>query len=198
MKQENTKEITLLPEEESAIKNSVTAVIETPKDMEKAVNTLSILNKTMDRLTEDKEKLTKPINTLLKEIRGRYKPFEEQLEDTIGILRKKITAYQTAAKKKADDEALKIAGRVGEGKGKLKIETAVKKIDEIDTPDAVVSSDQGTAKFVTVKKFEVVDLSQIPIEYHVADEVAIRKAMKEGKELPGVRYWEEESVRNFR
>lgn len=157
---------------------------------------LSQLNKFSDNLTIEKEKLTKPINTALKEIRSRYKPVELMLEEGIVCLKKKMGQYQTVMLKAQQEAEAKIAKRVENGT--LKVETAIKKIGEIDAPEAKVATDDGSVSFRAVRKFEVVDISLIPIEYHLADEVAIRKAMLANIELPGVRYYEEQQITNRR
>lgn len=168
------------------------------KSMEEAVELLSKANKGLDLITAEKEKITKPLNEALKAERGRWKPMETVLESAVSILRKGISAYQTEAKRKADEETARLAERVGEGKGKLKAETAIRKMGEIDTPAARVATTSGSLKFRTEKKFEVEDMSKLPLEYHLPDETAIRKAMKEGTELAGVRYYTEEVPINSR
>jgi phosphoribosylaminoimidazole carboxylase (NCAIR synthetase) len=172
--------------------------IKTPDDMAKATEMLSKLNKVSDALTAEKERVTKPLLEALKAERSRWKPAEVMYENAVAFIRRKMTEYQTAAKKKADAEALKIAERVGDGKGKLKIETAVRKIGEIDTPAKAVTTGAGMVKFKTVKKFEVLDKTIMPFEFLVPDEVAIRKAMLAGHEIKGVRYYEEEVPLNYR
>lgn len=193
-----TKEITLTKEETVAIQLAEKLAINTPDQMVAATRNLSVLNQTLDRLTEDKELLTKPINLLLKEIRGRYKPFEDKLEEAIAAVRKSMITYQTEQKRLAKIEEDKIIARIGEGKGKLKVETAIKKMEAVDKPDQKVSTDEGLVKFKTVKKFEVTDVSKLPVEFLLANEVAIRKAMTEGKEISGVRYFTEEVPFNTR
>ena len=193
-----TKEITLTKEETSAIQLAEKLAISTPEQMIDATRNLSILNQTLDRLTEDKELLTKPINLLLKEIRGRYKPFEDKLEEAIAAVRKSMITYQTEQKRLAKIEEDKIINRIGEGKGKLKVETAIKKMEAVEKPDQKVSTDEGLVKFKTVKKFEVTYVSKLPVEFLLPNEVAIRKAMTEGKEITGVRYFTEEVPFNTR
>ena len=168
------------------------------QSMAEATELLSKANKGLDLITEEKEKITKPLNEALKAERARWKPMETVLESAVSILRKGITAYQTEAKRKADLEAAKLAERVGEGRGKLKAETAIRKMGEIEGPQAKVETASGSLKFRTEKKFEVVDMSKLPVEYLLPDEPAIRKAMKEGIELPGVRYYTEEVPINSR
>lgn len=181
-----------------AVKKAEALVIESDDDLKGATELLSNLNKGLDRATEEKEKVTKPLNEALKAERARWKPFETMCEAAIDIVRKKMTAYQTEKTRHAQEEAARIAERVGEGKGKLKAETAVRKMEEIEQPLLNVSSKAGMVDFIDVKCFEVEDITKLPIDYIVADEVKIRAAMKAGQELPGVKYWVEQRPRNFR
>lgn len=194
------KEITVIEKSLTpVIKQAEELKITNSEELKASVELLTTLNQWNDRVTEDKEKLTKPLNATLKEIRGRYKPLEEQLETAITSVRSQMTSYQTQALKDRQDAEMKIAERVGEGKGHLKIETAVKQIEGLEAVESsVVGVDDGAVAFVEVKKFEVVDLSLLPLEYHLSNESKIRFVMKEGTELPGVRYWTEQSPRNFR
>jgi hypothetical protein len=167
-------------------------------DMKEATAMLSDLNKQRDRVTEEKEKVTKPLNQALKAERARWKPLEDVLEGAIDALRRRMTSYQTQAKAEADAKADRIAARVGEGKGKLAPETAMRKLDEIEKPEEAVSTDAGQVKFRTVEKFEVIEISKLPWEYLTPNETKIREAMKAGLKLPGVRYYTEEVPMNFR
>lgn len=142
----------------------------------------------------DKEKLTKPLKQVVKDITAKYAPFENELDNALLIITNKMSTYQTAELKRAQEEEEKIAARVGEGKGKFKMETAVSKIEEIDKPDSKV----GNTKFRTDKKFEVMDITLVPYEFVLPNEVAIRKAMIEGVEVAGVRYYEVQTPVNTR
>ena len=197
IKSVESKEIVLTKEETKAIAFSMKD-IENADDMSEAVRVLSILNKKADALEADKQELTKPINDVLKRIRAKYKPFEEKLEDAIGLIRTKMSKYQTTQKKLAEAKEDKIISRIGEGKGKLKPETAMAKLEDVAKPENKVSTDEGMVKFKTVKKFIVVDVTKLPKEFILPNEVAIRKAMNEGKELAGVEYSTEEVPVNSR
>lgn len=166
--------------------------------MSKATEFLSELNAHNDRIKETKEKVTKPLNEALKEERARWKPAETILTVAIATMRRKIGLFQTQEKARVAEKEAKIAARVGEGKGKLKVETAIDKMEEIDRPASVVSTQSGTVKFRTTKMCEVEDITKVPYEYLTANMVAIRASMKDNKEIPGVRYWTEETVVNSR
>lgn len=192
--------------EVAVIEKKLTPVMRDAQDLEivnertmvEATTMLSTLNKIGDAMKIEKDKTLRPALDTVAAIRAFWEKPEGMYKNAIALIRGKMTTYQTAAKATADAEAAKLAARVGEGKGKLKVETAVRKMEEIEKPIGSVATDAGMVKFKTVKKFEVMDLSMVPLKYHVADEVAIRKAMLAGIELTGVRYFEEEIPLNFR
>jgi len=172
--------------------------ITSPEDMQGAVAFLSRLNTQLDRITTEKERVTKPLNDALKVERSRWKPLETMLDQAISVVRQRISMYQTEATNKAKEAEDKIIARTGEGKGKFTAETAVRKLGEVERAEDTVATDEGVVKFRDKKCFEVVDIAMLPVEYIVPNEVAIRKRLVEGVELPGVRYWVEQTPINFR
>lgn len=168
------------------------------KTMSEAVELLSVLNRKSDEIENEKNKVMRPALDVVAAERARWKPVETFLKGHIDTLRTAISRYRTEAKRIADAEELKIAERVGPGKGKLKPETAIKQMGEIDRPEGAVKAESGSVSFRTDKCFEVVDISKLPIAYLLPNETEIRKAMKKGEELPGVRYYTEEVPINSR
>ena len=160
-------------------------VIESAEDMTKSAELLSQCNKYLDAVVEDREKLTKPINQSLKEIRAKYKPTETILETAIVALRQEQSRYQTEMLRKQREEEARIAARVKEGKGNLKLETAVRQIEEIEKPEEVVSTDSGTVKFREQKVLKITDESKVPDEYWVIDEKVLLEALKAGTLVAG-------------
>ena len=167
------------------------------KSLTNATEVLSQANKYLKELTTDKEKLTKPLNDALKEVCARYKPIEIKLEGIIDNIRSSMSQYQTEQIRLQKAEEDKIAERVA--KGNLKVETGIKKLESMDKPVDKVNTQTGKISFKTVKKFEVVDLALVPVEYHLANETAIRNAMVANIELPGVKYYTEQvPINNLR
>jgi hypothetical protein len=156
----------------------------TDKDsLEQASLLRSTVKKYLKDLTEEKERVTKPLNEALKAERSRFKPLEEKAEAIITHLDKQMSAYQTAEAKRAADEEAKIAARIGEGKGKLKMETAVAKLAAIDTPDKTV----GGTRFVTDHEVVITNLHAI-LEQYLKIEVrtmVLKAALKAGVVVPG-------------
>ena len=168
------------------------------KTMAEATVYLSQANKYLAELTKDRKAITKPIKDSIKLIEAKYEPRETMCENIVDNLRSKMSKYQTEATRKLKEDEDKIANRIGDGKGKLTVGTAIKKINDLERPETAVVTADGSVSFKIVKKFEVMDITMLPIEYHIADEIAIREAMKQGVELAGVRYYEEQVPINYR
>jgi hypothetical protein len=194
-----TKSLVPMQKKVSALATQVESLeIVDAASMQSGVVILSNINKYLDSIKESKEKLTKPAMETLKNIREMFKPLEQDFGVQKENLRQKMSLYQTQEVARVREEEAKIAARVKEGRGNLSIDTAVKKIEAIETVDKTVNTDVGTVQFVETKLFEVVDLSKVPIQYHLPNETEIRKAMKEGKELEGIRYYTQMVPRNYR
>lgn len=172
--------------------------IKDENDMKVATTLLSEMNRFSDHIEEQKNKLLRPALDTVAAIRKQYKPVEDMFKPAIAMLRTAMSKYQTAATAIADKKKDDIANRVGPGKGKLKAETAMQKIDEVDAPERTVSTEAGAVRFDTVKHFEVIDLSKVPVKYLLPNETMIRAAMKRDEALPGVRYYTTQEPRNLR
>ncbi len=178
------------------VEEAETLTIVNSDDMKRAVELLSELNKYQDKVIEWKEKKTVPLNKLLKDIRAETKPLETFYGAAIEKLRELMSQYQTELVRLQKVEQDKIAAKVSSGY--LKIDTGVRKLSEVAIVDSNIPTERGDVQFAKVKRFEVMDMTLLPIEYHLANDAEIRKAMKEGKELAGVRYWVEQQPRNYR
>jgi hypothetical protein len=138
----------------------------------------------------------KPLNESLKALKSLFKPLESMLEDKIETIRGSMNSYQTDKVRFIKEQEEKIGKRLNSGN--IKMETAMRKMEELDVPQKSVSTEDGAVSFVTIKKFEIMDQTLIPRDYLIVDETAIRNAMKANIEIPGVRYYEEQSLRNYR
>lgn len=175
-----------------------TLKIEKAEDMVQATELLSTMNKFKDKITEEKEKVTKPLNEALKAERARWKPIESLYETGIALVRAKMSTFQTAEARRRKEEADKIAKRIGEGRGKLTLDTAARKMEEIKTAPSKVESDAGKISFRTDKKLKVVDENKIPKAYWILDERKALADLKSGKKVPGCEVEEIEVPVNFR
>jgi hypothetical protein len=157
--------------------------ITSPESLEDATVTLSKLNTSLDAITTEKEKVTKPLNEALKAERNRWKPLELTLEEAITLIRDKMSVYQTKVIKEQREAEEKIASRVE--KGTLKVETAVSKLQDIERPAEKIATSAGSLRFRTDKILKIVSPGDIPREYLIPDEKLILADLKAGKEVSG-------------
>jgi chromosome segregation ATPase len=182
MKTNKPLELSIIEEVQSIKPQS----IKTQEDLTKATEILSKLNQRLDTITEEKEKITKPLNEALKVERARWKPAEEALTKVILGIRTALSQYQSAQIALNQAKQLKLATKLAEGK--ITLNSASKQLETLPDTNQRISSDTGSIKFTPKKQIDTIDLAKLPLEYHLADEVAIRKAMNAGTELAGVTY----------
>lgn len=191
-------DVVLAKEVQTIEKNLTGFKIETVNDMKEATEILSNLNKHLDAITEEKEKVTKPLNAALKAERARWSPIEDKLEAAIKLIRMGMSAFQTAELKRQRAEEDKIAARVKEGKGNLSAETAVKKIDAIEKAPEQHSTEAGLVKFRTDKVLKITDETKIPRKYLVVNEKLLLADLKAGNKIAGAEIEEIQTPINFR
>lgn len=174
---------------------NVLAIV-TSDDMVRATELLSNVNKNLDRVTAEEDKVLKPLKEAVKAEQARWKPYKTALETARDAVRKAMSIYQTAEMKRKAEAEAKLAARVE--KGTMKIETAARKASEIATPEQSVSTDAGMVKFRTVTKLLISSHADIPREYLVPDESAIKIALKAGIKVPGAQLVDEQVPVNYR
>jgi len=167
-------------------------VIEDQEGLKNAINILSAIKGVQKALKDWKDERIKPIKISIKKLEGDMKPYETSCKDAEDDVKGKMITYHKQVAEAEAKARAKIAEKVESGR--IKEETGVKQLEKVQTADTFVKKDKGSISFKKVKKFDIEDLSKLPIAYHLADMVAIRKQMNAGIELPGVRYYEEDSV----
>jgi hypothetical protein len=157
----------------------------------------------------------------LARIRLRRKEVQAQFESPIKGLRDEITKLQrqrddllrplAEAEARIDQEirafrlrkAQEAAARQAKAEAayERKIERAISKgLDPIAVPPPpviaapvkTVKTEVGKVTARKIRKFRIVDPSEVPDEYWMLDEAKIGKAVRAGIDIPGVQTWEEE------
>jgi hypothetical protein len=189
--------ITIIEKEVNpVVKTAEALVIKDAQGMSNAVELLSQVNKNLDRVGAEEDKVVKPLKEALKAEQARWKPIKTALEAARDALRSTMSKWQTEQNRiKAEAEA-KLAARVE--KGTMKLETAVRKVAEIDTPAQSVATDAGMVKFRTVAELLIDNADLIPRKYLVVDEAAVKAALKAGIKVPGAVLVDEQVPVNYR
>lgn len=175
------------------IENTVGSLtIETQEDYAQAADVVAKLKELGSSIKDTKEAITKPLNESLKNIRTLFKPIEDQFENAEMVVKSKILAY----KKKVDEEARAKEAKIAEKleQGKMKLETAEKKMDAIERVEQTTRGKVGEVQIRKVRKVRITDETKIPRQYLVPDMVAIRKDALAGVPIDGVEVYEEETV----
>jgi len=171
-------------------------VIANPKQMKEASEIRVQLKAYEKQIKEKRESASKPAYAAYKAIMNMFNPLESKVKETLAIISNEMSRYQEEQDAIAEAAKQKIENRIGEGKGYLKPETAIEKMDAITEPASVISSESGNTMFINKPDCEVEDISKVPLEYLVPDMVKIREAMKGGTKIEGVRYFIRKVPRN--
>lgn len=150
-----------------------------------ATELLSQANTLFDTVSEQKKEETDPYEIPLKEIKKRYEPTEKALKNVIASIRSEMARYQTEVVQLRKAQELAIAGRVGPGRGKLRVETAITKLEQLEKPTTNVETNSGSLSFREKAQLKICDKELIPKEYLMPDEDKILSALKAGKTVPG-------------
>jgi len=155
--------------------------------------------------------LVKPLNDHVKNINLMFKgsmvplvKMEEKIKDDMLEYRKKEAVE--IEKKRQEEEARqkkefeeKQEERLAEAdsrKEKKEIKQEEFKPDTSDVKqDSMVKGEKGSVRVKKVWNFEIEDKLQVPVQYKIVDEKAIRKAIKDGtREIPGVKIFQKEQI----
>ena len=102
--------------------------------------------------------------------------------------------YTNEQSRIAEEAKQKLAARVD--RGTMKIETAMRKMDEVIEPDKTVVTESGSATTVVRKAWRVVDKTKIPLEYLEPNMILIKQAIRAGRFVPGIEEYDVSGV-NF-
>ena len=189
-----TKELTVLKGQVSKLENQANAVtIGTQEEYALAVDIVAKLKAFDSELTQKKESITKPLNEALRNARAIFAPIEAQFEKAEAIIKGKLLDYKRKKDAEVAAKEAKIAEKVGDGR--MKIETAEKKIEAIERVETTTRGKVGEVQIRKVKKFRIVDAVALPRQYLIPDLVLIRRdAVNNNIRIPGVEVYEEETV----
>jgi len=175
---EYTKVSTPLVERGEAI------VIDSPDALVEATAILSQINKNLDFIKVSKNTILDPLKIAAKAEKARWEPLESLFKPVVASLRTKLSEYQTMVLKAKAEADAKIAARVKEGKGNLKAETAVRKMED-NAVETKVETAVGGLSFREKKTLKITDEGLVPEKYWIIDEDAVLADLKEGVTVPG-------------
>lgn len=153
----------------------------------------------------------KPLNDHVRAINDFFKLLAAPLVEADHTLRRKVLDYRKAEQERAATERARLeAERTAAEAGAQRAlkESADNRSDAlriaadeataamlriVSPPAATVKTVLGTTTARRIWDYEVTNLAEVPLEYHMVDAEAVRAAIRRGvREIPGVRIFERE------
>ena len=174
-------------------------VIMSLDDAKLAADDLSMIAKLKKAMESKRKDYLQPFQDHVKEVNEIYKTLMQPIETADMVTRSKVLSFQReqAELKAKQEEINRLRMEAATKEAELnngEIKESVNIIDVVTVPTHVYA-DNGTLGTSKVWKFEVEDLTKIPLEYLMPDMVKIGKVVRAGVKIPGVKSWQESSLR---
>lgn len=169
-------------------------------DIKPATDDLSLISKVKKAVDDKRKEYVNPLNDHIKAINVAFKTITEPLDQADKLTRDKILMFrneQERLRREAEEinrQKEELARREAAlNHGEITIDT--KPVAVPEAQPAHVRTDMGNLGTQKVWKFEVADFALLPDDYKVADLVKIGKVIRAGVSVPGVKAWQEETLR---
>jgi hypothetical protein len=183
----------------SLLAYSESRVVVCDDDAKGATDDLSMMSSLKKNIDERRKEYVSPLNDKVKSINNLFKTITEPLEQADSITRDKVLAYDAEQKRKiAEAEAINkakqdLARREMELKGEITVDTTPVEVPQ--APAKVTRGALGQSSTAKVWKWEVEDFDKIPNQFKITDDKKILKAVQSGQSVPGIKAWQEETLR---
>ena len=171
-----------------------------PESVRRATEDLVLLAGLKRAIEERRKSYVGPINEHLKAVNDAFKGMSGPLEAADRTTREKVLAYRRELDQKAREaeEINRLREEAARREMALKGELTepVAYVEESAPLPAHVRTQVGTLGTATIRKWEVEDMTKVPIEYLMVDASKIGRVVRAGiPSIPGIRIWEEETLR---
>lgn len=173
-------------------------MIDSPESLSTATDILSKIKTSAKEIEKRKKEITDPLNASLKSARALFKPLEDDLATAERTIKGKMLDYSNEVEAKAAKEAAKLEDRVE--RGTMRTDTAMRKMDDIETIGSSVQGAKGSVQFRIVRNIKIVDPTKIPLKYLANEKViaaisaAVRTDVLNGTKVEGVEIVEEKQI----
>lgn len=195
MEKINSKELAPIKSRQTKMEKVVNDLsITSDAELAYATKALSGIKDFLKQVATKEKEITGPLTEALKNTRALFLPFKVSAKSAEANVKEKMIVYNRELEEARMIEEEKLAKKVESGS--LKEETAATKLEKIPEKKVHVAGEggKGAVTFKKVKKFKVVDITKIPYDFLLPDEVKIRKAMYADIPISGVEYFEEDQV----
>lgn len=175
-------------------------VIKTDADIKDATNDISIISKLTKALEERRQEYVKPINGHLKAINDSFKVFTEPFLKADRITRDKLLEYRAEQERIRKEQErineLRFEAAKAEMTLKGELTESVELIEIQSEQPNHYRAEVGMAGIAKIRKWEVEDLSKVPLDYLMIDATKVGKVVRAGvPSIAGIRIWVEDSLR---
>jgi len=190
----------LLKEEAIRLKDfAEKRIIASDADLKPAVDDLSLIANVKKALATKKAEWLKPIKSHIDAVSAVFEEITTPLGQADIINRKKVLDYRAEQQRIADEAEAINRAKLELAQREAKLNDGVITVDltpiEVPAPIAKVRTDAGLAGTMKVTKWELIDFKAVPDEYKTLDSARITKVVKAGGSIPGIKVWEEATLR---
>jgi hypothetical protein len=173
-------------------------LIDSQESLSTATDILSKIKTSAKEIEKRKKEITDPLNASLKSARALFKPLEDDLATAERTIKGKMLDYSNEVEAAAAKAAAKLEDRVE--RGTMRTDTAMRKMDDIETIGSSVQGAKGSVQFRIVRNVKIVDPTKIPLKYLMNEKVmdalktAVRTDVLNGTKVEGVEIVEEKQI----
>jgi len=176
-------------------------VIATVDDLKPATDDLSLIAKLKKAMEEKRKEYVKPLQDHVKAINEAFKTLMEPIETADQITRGKILAFQLQQKliREAQEKINALRLEAAQRDAALhngELSESVNLVEVIPPVATTTRTELGSTGIAKIRKWEVEDLSKVPLDYLMIDAAKVGKVVRAGiPSIPGIRIWLEDSLR---
>lgn len=195
------KEVALITTRANAAKEYALKIkVETEADEQNAIKAITSFSAEWKRGEDVRKFFVDPLNAQVKAINAKFKPMLDVLKDAENMLRRKLVDRQARLQAEADAAKAKVMKQVE--KGKISVEKAVEKIEDVPEVQRTVRTDEATVTYAEKPKAVMEDGAELreddpiwigklvaaeQIEFLIVDTVKVRKVVLAGGKVAGTK-----------
>ena len=175
-------------------------VILSDDNVKAATNDLIIIGKLKKAMEAKKREYLDPPKVYAEAIRETYSSLMDPIFRADKITGNKILVYRAEQKREhqEQEEINRLRLEAAQKDAALhngEISEPVNLVEVVAPPPKHYRAEAGTLGTAEIWQFEVIDFSLLPDDYKLPDMVKIRKVVTAGATIPGVKAWQEETLK---
>ena len=172
-------------------------VVDSADSAKLATDTLSTIAQVKKGLKQKREEFVKPLNGHVKAVNDAFKVLSEPIEEADRTVREKVAAHLQAEQARREEEQRinRLRQEAAEAEARLTGAPA-EPVQLIHSPGPERTvTESGAMGGRKIRKWRLLDIRQVPVEYLMVDNGRVTKAVKAGiGSIPGIEIYEELGV----